>query len=303
MMKIAAKQLLRLERAICRRVANFGAMTARILCLAPLFCCLTSNTSAQQPLILYFNCNFLAGSNLFSEPLLLESNNLSVLFPTSGTNFTYIPAGTTVSLWNPSTSSFDSTATLTNGAWSNDLKLPPGAGALVVAPSPFTNSFTGIVLNHAGSLLTSLNQIYLPPPVFSGPNGIYLLGDKCPVVDVGTNIFLNILGRMPFVGEQVTLLSGTSTYLGNGIWDSVPTLGVGQAAFLNVMAAPPPWLSINCTNNQVTVSWPLSPSSWTLQTNNNLDTGQWGDYAGAVVNNTVTNSQPIENLFFRLSYP
>ncbi len=112
---------------------------------------------------------------------------------------------------------------------------------------------------------------------------------------------------MPFVGEQVTQISGTntytSTYLGNGQWDSVPTLAVGTAAFFNIKSEPPPELTIIYANNQAIVSWPSTISPWTLQTNNNLATGVWGNYAGTIVNNTVTNSLPTGNLFFRLSYP
>jgi hypothetical protein len=65
-------------------------------------------------------------------------------------------------------------------------------------------------------------------------------------VDTGTDIFLNILGRLPNFGEQVTLLNTasqtdtTSTYLGSGNWDNIPVLGVGQAAFLKVEPAPEP---------------------------------------------------------------
>jgi hypothetical protein len=61
-----------------------------------------------------------------------------------------------------------------------------------------------------------------------------------------------------------------------------------------------PLLSITYAGNQAIVSWPASVTSWTLQTNNNLATGTWGNYAGTVVNNSVTNSPPTGNLFFRL---
>jgi hypothetical protein len=44
-------------------------------------------------------------------------------------------------------------------------------------------------------------------------------------------------------------------------------------------------------------------TGWTLQTNNNLGTGTWGNYGGTVVNNSVTNSTPTGNLFFRLTQP
>jgi hypothetical protein len=61
-----------------------------------------------------------------------------------------------------------------------------------------------------------------------------------------------------------------------------------------------PLLTITYSGNQAVVSWPSSATGWTLQTNNNLATGVWGNYAGTVVNNSATNSPPTGNLFFRL---
>jgi hypothetical protein len=245
----------------------------------------------------YYNYAFMAGSNLFNNGLQQTySNALSQIFSWP----TQQPDGTTVSLWNPATLTFDSTSTFSNGVWSIDLILPPGTGALVFAPAPFTATINGYVLDHDGNTLTSDNTTL--PPLYTGPNGIYLLGDKCPVVDIGTNIFLNILGRLPYIGEQVIQFSDTSTYLGNGMWDSIPTLGLGDAAFLNIISEPAPSLTIIYTNHQAIVSWPSSVLGWTLQTNNNLSTGTWGNYGGSVINNTVTNSTPAGNVFFRLSY-
>lgn len=238
---------------------------------------------------------FMTGSNLFNNALQVSPNNsISDIFLTA-------PEGTTVSLWNPATLSFCLTSVFTNGSWSTNLSLPPGTGGLVITPSPFTNSVNGYVLNHDGSPLT--NDSLTIPPAFSGPNGIYLLGDKTIVNDVGTNIFLNIIGRMPFVGEQVITLSGTNTYLGNGSWDSVPTLNIGQAAFLNIISVPAPQLSIARTNQQIIVSWPSSLNVWTLQTNSDLTTTNWGNYSGSVANNSITNSPTTEPVFFRLFYP
>jgi hypothetical protein len=61
-----------------------------------------------------------------------------------------------------------------------------------------------------------------------------------------------------------------------------------------------PLLTITYFGNQAVVSWPPAVSGWTLQTNNNLSIGTWGNYLGTVVNNSVTNSPPRGNLFFRL---
>ena len=70
---------------------------------------------------------------------------------------------------------------------------------------------------------------------------------------------------------------------------------------LYAMQAPgAPLLTITYAGNQSIVSWSPSVTGWTLQTNNNLATGTWGNYAGMVVNNSVTNAPPMGNLFFRL---
>ena len=61
-----------------------------------------------------------------------------------------------------------------------------------------------------------------------------------------------------------------------------------------------PLLTITLVGNQAIISWPPSATGWTLQTNANLSTPTWGNYAGAIVNNSVTNSPPKGNLFFRL---
>jgi hypothetical protein len=63
---------------------------------------------------------------------------------------------------------------------------------------------------------------------------------------------------------------------------------------------PAPTLTITNSSNGVIVSWPASANGWTLQTNNNLALAAWGSYAGPIINNTVTNSLPGSNLFYRL---
>jgi hypothetical protein len=61
-----------------------------------------------------------------------------------------------------------------------------------------------------------------------------------------------------------------------------------------------PTLLITYASNQAIVSWPPSVTGWTLQTNNNLAMGAWGNYTGPISNNRVTTSTPAGNLFFRL---
>ena len=62
-----------------------------------------------------------------------------------------------------------------------------------------------------------------------------------------------------------------------------------------------PVLTITQLGNKKTlVSWPPGVTGWTLQTNVNIATTNWGNYLGAIVNNSVTNSPPPGALFFRL---
>ena len=220
---------------------NFRTMKIHLQKIAVMVVCLAGSISSlqaqavyNQGIVGYYNHTFNTGNNLFAISLMTSSNLSGIFYGASAP-----PDGATVSLWNSASSTFDQTSTYTNGSWSVDLLITPGIGAMLFAPSSFTTTITGIVLSRNGSMLTNVLGL-VPPPPFSGPNGIYLLSDIAPVTDTGTDIFLNILGRLPNVGEQVTQLNGTSTYLGNGNWDSVPTLNVGYSAFLNIQSVPEP---------------------------------------------------------------
>jgi hypothetical protein len=63
-----------------------------------------------------------------------------------------------------------------------------------------------------------------------------------------------------------------------------------------------PLLTITYSSNKAIVSWSPSVTGWTLQTNDDLGTTNWVNYGG-VINNSVTNSPPTGNLFFRLTHP
>ena len=90
--------------------------------------------------------------------------------------------------------------------------------------------------------------------------------------------------------------------------DAGPTMSGGNysidGGFWGLIAAVPtpgsPLLTITRSGNSVIVSWPLPSTGWTLQTNGTLNAGTWVNYGGPIVNNTVTNSPPVGNLFFRL---
>jgi len=92
----------------------------------------------------------------------------------------------------------------------------------------------------------------------------------------------------------------------SGPMTSGPMIGAGYSltgGFWSIYAMQTPgapWLTITCIGNRAIVSWPDTATGWTLQTNNNLTTGIWGNYAGVVANNSATNPPPAGNLFFRL---
>jgi hypothetical protein len=206
---------------------------SRFILAGALFVTLLGPSSARAA---YVNRPFNAGDNLFVNPLHAGDNTLSNLFVTAA-----VPNGTTVSLWNPATSAYDTTSTFNalNGSWSVNLLLAPGTGARLTTSSSFGHTFVGSALNHDGSLL-NFNDPFVNPPPYAGPNALLLLGDKTPIVNTGNDIFLHILGRNPNIGEQVITLTTTSTYLGGGAWDNMPFLGVSDAAFLNVGPVPEP---------------------------------------------------------------
>ena len=193
----------------------------------------------------YVNAIFQPGNNWFGNPLSNTTasgtdNTLSQLFPIA-------PDGTTVSLWNAMQNQYTPSATFSGGAWSGDLALEPGTGALLNTPSLFTNTFVGTVLDLNGSGWDGLSLH--PPQPFSGPNGLYLLSSQCPValpVSGGPSTFEAIIGRAPREGEQVTTLDpltqtyATTTFVG-GAWNNGdPSLAIGQAALFNLGPVPEP---------------------------------------------------------------
>jgi hypothetical protein len=85
-------------------------------------------------------------------------------------------------------------------------------------------------------------------------------------------------------------MSGGNYSVTGGFWSLIQVVQTPGA----------PLLIITHAGNQAIVSWDPSATGWTLQTNNSLATGTWGNYLGAVVNNSATNAPPTGTVFFRL---
>jgi hypothetical protein len=88
-----------------------------------------------------------------------------------------------------------------------------------------------------------------------------------------------------------SVMTGGNYALTGGFW-----------ALYAVQTPGTPNLTITYSGNEAIVSWDSSVTGWTLQTNNNLAAGLWGNYVGQVINNSVTNLPPKGNLFFRLTH-
>ncbi|MGA2543936.1 MAG: hypothetical protein ABSG78_20490 [Verrucomicrobiota bacterium] len=89
-----------------------------------------------------------------------------------------------------------------------------------------------------------------------------------------------------------TAMTGGNYSLTGGFWSLIAVQTPGA-----------PLLSITAAGNQVTVSWPVPSTGYILQTNSNLNPGNWGNYTGNVNNNSAAISPPRGNLFFRLYHP
>jgi hypothetical protein len=88
--------------------------------------------------------------------------------------------------------------------------------------------------------------------------------------------------------------------LTGGFWaiDGVAVVQTPGSPILSVVVPMP---------NTVVVSWPSPSTGFTLQTNNNLATTNWGNFLGTIIDTgitkNVTNKPPVGNLFFRLKNP
>jgi hypothetical protein len=92
-------------------------------------------------------------------------------------------------------------------------------------------------------------------------------------------------------------MTGGNYSLTGGFWSLIAVVQTAGLPNLTITFVGP---------NSVVVSW-LDAGSYTLQTNNNLNTSTWLGYGGTIntVNgtNSVTVAPPTGNLFFRLKQP
>ena len=94
-------------------------------------------------------------------------------------------------------------------------------------------------------------------------------------------------------------MTGGSYSLTGGFWSLIGVVQTPGAPLLT--------LSLNPELSAVTISWPSSGGSFTLQTNGDLTTSNWVDCGSTVISdggtNSITVSPSADNLFFRLKTP
>jgi len=100
---------------------------------------------------------------------------------------------------------------------------------------------------------------------------------------------------------------GTPNYASLNLGDTVTLTGFidlfVDPGTAQVIVVPVPPLSIAKLGDKVIVSWPTTGMSYSLQTNSDLFTSNWIKYNDTIIDNSVTNSLPNGNLFYRLSLP
>ena len=190
----------------------------------------------------YVNYIFKSGGNLFNNPLDDGAGN------DLNTVFTPPPIGTAVSLWNAGTQSYTQTSIYKASGWTIDLTIAPGTAMVVTAPSSFLEALIGTVVNPDGTEGAPVNGNFIPPPAFSGPNGIYLWACKTPFsgtisqnIENGYTLFDYIVGRDPQVGEKIWTYNDSNgagfvedDYTATGWSNPNQTLTVGEAAFFQI---------------------------------------------------------------------
>lgn len=165
----------------------------------------------------YVNVNVPAGFSMIANPLVAASNKVPALFSTA-------PEGTILYKFNNATGSY-ALNSFELGEWSspND-ELLPGDGAFIQSPSKFTVTFVGEVKQGA-----------LSNPV---PKGFSIKSSMVPQA----GHLEKDLGYKPGDGDTAYFYrNATGAYdlaaYELGDWSAAPNVAVGEAFFLNAVAA------------------------------------------------------------------
>ncbi len=224
--------------------------------------------------------------------------------PTSGTapltvTFTNLSSNATNYVWN-----FGDGNTLSTGSKNSMANTYTNAGTYTVS----------LTAQGPGGVTSLTNPAYIvvtppsSPPTVPNPTIQFVGGNSVVVSWPNTgNFTLQTNGNLTMpnwanYGGPVTTSNGT-----NRVTVALPPTGYLFFRLTNQQAQNPavPNLTIGLALNSVVVSWP-NTGSFTLQTNGNLATPNWGNYGGTINTGNGTNSATLAPLpgswFFRLAH-
>ena len=118
-----------------------------------------------------------------------------------------------------------------------------------------------------------------------------------------TNLY-NFSGGSDGAGPTTALVLNGNTFYGTADEGGSAFAAVGDGT-LFALTAPVSLQIVNSTSN-VNILWPSPSTGFTLQTNGDISTANWGNYGSANIdgtNQSVSIASPTGNLFFRLSHP
>jgi hypothetical protein len=199
------------------------------------FFALTSSTFAQLTVVGYINRQIVPGVNLVANQLNTADNSLNHLF-NSGSGL--VPNGATFTKWDSVNNVYlpVSVYNLALDSWSINYSLNLGEGGSLNSPSSWVNTFVGEVVPYK-NIGSDLGGTEIWAPGYA--DGFHLVACPMPIAGSISNMFANVVGRSPELGESVTILNESSqTYItatfDGSAWDNNPTLPVAQSAWFNL---------------------------------------------------------------------
>jgi hypothetical protein len=174
----------------------------------------------------YVNTDLVAGFNLISNPLDNKNANGNTI-----TNlFASVPEGTTVYKFNPATGSYTANG-FEFGEWSDKTQtLVPGEGAFVKIPAGGSAKVTFV-----GDVVQSVNGAPVSTPI---PKGFSIVSSQVPQAGkIQTDLkFTPAEGDTVYQWKPGNQTWSTLSYE-FGAWSAEPDLKVGEAVFMNAVAA------------------------------------------------------------------
>jgi len=191
----------------------------------------------------YYNTTLYAGENLIANQLGMvgapSDNTLNNVLING------VADGSTLTKWDPIGNAF-LPISVYDGAtknWSINYSFTYGEGAVLDSPATAVNTFVGEVFPGFNIDTGVLNW----QPNYAA--GLHLISSPVPIALPMSQMFAFVTGRDPRDGEWARLLApATQTYTTtvfdalSGTWDNGdPVLGVGMAAWFNLVPEPSTW--------------------------------------------------------------